>query len=805
MAKVTESNRAQMSFQVQGMEADQLLVSRYRGIEGLSQLYRFEIELVSERGDVAMDAVVGTQSVLSILAPGGERWVHGIVSRFEHIGEARGQAYYRADLVPVIWLLTHRYQSRIFQGRTVLQIVADVIQRAGIPSDYLNIDTIQDSGYDVLDYCVQYRETDFNFISRLLEHAGICYYFSQTQDDHRMTLANTSSAIPPIGSESTLPYESATGMKAPQEHVSQFRFSEEVRLGVVTLNDYTFTNPALHLQATHDDGRNQSLEFSDCPGIFDAKAEGNKLAEMRLKEFETCRQVGVGVSNCSRLAPGRKFSLSEHTTSSFNREYLVTKITSQGKQATTHSSLQSGGNGSTKAATSSKASSRWLFHGGQVTTDRAAVALALGDDPLDAMALPSLLHNTADLTMDDDTQSFECRFECMPADVPFIPPRVTPRPHVRGTQTARVVGPAEEEIHTDPYGRVRVQFNWDREGFENGQAKLHGAESSCWIRVCQGMAGGAYGMMFLPRIGQEVVVDFLEGDPDKPIIVGRVYNADHKPPYDLPAEKTKSCIKTNSTKGGGGSNEIRFEDLKDQEQLLIHAEKDLHIRAKNNRVESVGCSRHLTVRKDKFELVKENKHVEVVLDHNETIGGNRLVKVAGDIGEEISGNHSEKVAGQFYVAGKELVLEAQDSVTIKAGGNYIKIDSSGIRLLGSKVNINCSGGAAGVGNAVALQGWEAPYAAAINAPGHDTRYDGVESASGTAADGAQDTSWIELQLVNEAGQPVPGEAYEIIDAGGEVLRSGNLDDSGQAHVGLPESGSYKVCFPNLDADAWEGA
>src|SRR5205085_10995964 len=222
-----------------------------------------------------------------------------------------------------------------------------------------------------------------------------------------------------------------------------------------------------------------------------------------------------------------------------------------------------------------------------------------------------------------------CRFECIPANVTYRPSRTTPWPTMRGTQTARVVGPRNEEIHTDEYGRVKVQFHWDREGrFDEN--------SSCWIRVSQGMAGGQYGMMFLPRVGQEVVVDFLEGDPDQPIITGRVYNGDHMPPYELPKEKTKSCIKTNSSQGAGGTNEIRFEDLKGSEQLLLHAEKDLHVRAKNDRVASIEHDDHLTVRKNRYELVKKSRHSEVRLDLLTKVGGNQLTRVAGDVGEEFN-------------------------------------------------------------------------------------------------------------------------------------------------------------------------
>jgi len=630
-------------------------------------------------------------------------------------------------------------------------------------------------------------------------------------------LVDAAGAFAAIEGEPALRYMPPTGLNVPDEHVFRFRFQQEVRPGAVTLSDYNFKNPGLELRGKGDAERDQSLEHSDSPGRFESVSDGNAVAGCRTEEFQTARRMGEGRSSCHRLLPGRVFELTEHPTTAFNRRYLIRSVAVQGKQVTTRGSSGTSDVGADRGGNGRQTSARWLYFGGEVERERAAIALSHGADPLRAVGIPDSSGDAAEPEVSEESPFFECSFECLPADVPYRPARVTPRPHVRGTQTARVVGPQSEEIHTDPYGRVKVQFNWDREGSENGQPKLHGADSSCWIRVSQGMAGGAYGLMFLPRVGQEVVVDFLEGDPDQPIIIGRVYNADQNPPYELPAEKTKSVIKTHSTLGGGGSNEIRFEDLKNQEQILLHAQKDLHVRVKNDRVENVGHDRHLIVHKNKHELVKESKHVEVKLDVHEKVGGDVLLAVKGDIGTEVTGNHSEKVKNQYYLVGKELVIEAKDAVTIKAGGNYIKIDSSGVRILGTKVNINCSGGLAGVGSAVALQQWDPPLAAETITPGCDHRYGGTsEQVVGAVAPDAagfgelpeesqQDTSWIEIELVDEIGQPVPNEEYEITAPNGEVIKKGHLDANGLAHVSIPEPGTCQVCFPNLDARAWEGA
>ncbi len=842
MALVRDLSQAQLAFQVSGRDVDEFEVLRYRGSEGLNRLYRFEIELASSREQLALADFVGQSAVLSINAAGGQRFFHGLTSRFELTGETAAQTYFRAELVPAIWLLTHRYNCRIFQNKTVAEIITEVLTQAGIASDRFRLSL---SGqYEPREYCVQYRETDFNFICRMMEEEGIWFHFEQSEGAHVLVVADASSAYAPIEGEVTLPYHPPTGMNVDTEHVFRFRLGQSVRPGAVVLDDFNFENPKLNLQSTADNGRDTHLEFSDYPGEYLDQGRGRSLAQLRAQEFESGRILGVGQSNCHRLSPGRTFELIEFPGGTADGSYLVTAVSHEGKQATTRASTGANGRVSVLDAriqqsllaarqhqdgsirelaegllqisrrlsagdeTAHRALTQWLYHAGQVTRDLPSAALVSGGDGLEALSIPNLLDDIARVTaVEYDAPVYQCRFECIPSSVGYRPPRVTPWPVMRGTQTARVVGPSGEEIHTDQYGRVKVQFNWDRDGqFDDN--------SSCWIRVSQGFAGGNYGIMFLPRVGQEVIVDFLEGDPDKPIIVGRVYNADHMPPYKLPDEKTKSVIKTHSSKGGGGTNEIRIEDLKDSEQILIYAQKNLHIRVNNDRVENVAHDHHLTVKENKFELIKKGKNSEVKLDFSEKVGGNRSLKVVGDLGEEIGGNFSAKVGGNYYVkAGGGIVIEAGSGLTLCCGGNFVKIDASGVTILGTTVKIN-SGGAAGTGTAVSLKTPEAPVDADSAQPGKDTTYsrtgqqaegEAPPDQAGTAPEAAEeetDSSWIEIELVDEAGQPVPGEAYEITCPDGETIRRGNLDQRGQAHVSVPTSGSCQISFPNLDQAAW---
>ena len=838
MALARDLSQAQLAFQIEGGEVDQFLVTRYRGTEGLCQLYRFEIELVSSEEAVAFEDIVGKAAVLSINTDWGQRWFHGIVSRFEMIGETTDQQYFRAELVPALWLLTHRYNSRIFQQKSTKDIITQVLTDAGITSDRFDVSLLEQE-YPSREYCVQYRETDYNFICRLMEEEGIRWSFEQTTDGHKLILADTGEYAP-IEEDPALPYHPPTHMEVSEAHVFRFRLGQSVRPGAVVLNDFNFQKPQLKLESKSDCGRDTALEFSDYPGEYIEQDVGQKIAQLRAEEFESGRIHGVGQSNCPRLAPGRTFDLEEHPSEPMNRSYMVTSVTHQGRESTQRTTI--GGNGRAGVLdgrlqqsllqarnaedrtirelaeallqidsrlrrgdpSAHRALTQWVYHAGQVSKDLPSTAAASGANPLEALSIPNLIDDVVRSGLVDlEAPVYECRFECILSETVYRPPRVTPWPVMRGSQTARVVGPKGEEIYTDEYGRVKVQFNWDREGeFDEN--------SSCWIRVSQGLAGGQYGIMFLPRVGQEVVVSFLEGDPDQPLITGRVYNADQMPPYKLPDEKTKSVIKTHSSKGGGGTNEIRLEDLKGKEQILVYAQKDLHIRVNSDRVENVGNDRHLTVKKNRFELVKENAHSEVKLDRNEKVGGKLSVDVKGDIGQKAGGSCSLEAGGNIYLkAGKEAVIEATKALTLKVGGNFVMIDSSGVTILGTMVKIN-SGGAAGIGSAVALKAAEAPVDADSVEPGKDVTYTGggelaVAEAPEDLAGHEVETSWIEVELVDEAGQPVVGEVVQVTGPDGEVICQRPTGTDGIVHVLVPTSGTCKISFLNLDAEAWEKA
>jgi type VI secretion system secreted protein VgrG len=418
---------------------------------------------------------------------------------------------------------------------------------------------------------------------------------------------------------------------------------------------------------------------------------------------------------------------------------------------------------------------------------------------------------------------------------------MTTHPVVRGAQTAVVVGPAGEEIYVDKYGRIKVQFHWDREGKDNEQ-------SSCWVRVAQLWAGKNWGSIFIPRIGQEVIVDFLEGDPDQPIVTGRVYNAEQMPPYRLPGEATKSTIKSYSSKGGGGFNEIRFEDKKGDEQVFIHAEKNLDIRVKNDEYKTIEKDLHLVVEQNHFEHIKNGRNITIDKDLSEKIGsdhhkevtGKEAVKVGGTLSLKVDGNvaesfgqgHSEQVSMAYSLKAMNIVLESDVGITLKCGSNSVVIDPVGVTLKGTMLvldgvmtMINSGPGSPptpGTPGVLVPPLAPKPASDADKAdPGEMAviKHEQIQQQKGKYGsvklkpfnpdaagppDPAKKKTWIEIQLKDEMGKPVPGEAYRILLADGSAAE-GSLDEQGFARVDGIDPGTAKITFPNLDQDTWEPA
>ena len=638
---------------------DVLLLQELTGYEAISRLFSYELNLLAfENDSIAFEDVVGEKISITLHLPDGTpRYVSGYVSRFTQGGtDHRLFTHYHAQVVPWLWFLTRQADCRIFQNMAVPDIISQVFNLFDFKDFRLSLK----GTYSPLEYCVQYRETSFNFVSRLMEEYGIFYYFDHsTEGKHTMVLADQSSTLPKCPS-SPISYDTEVGGLDDPEVINNWHVGQEVRTGKYTVTDYNFTTPSTSLLANDptvvDLAASRSLELFDYPGLYTTKDEGDTAAKVRMQEEEAAYMVVSGAGTCRGLMSGYSFELKNHYRSDQNTNYVATEV-------------------------------RHFASAGQSYT-------------------------TAGTT---EEETYSNNFTCIPASVTYRPPRVTPKPFVQGPQPALVVGKSGEEIWVDKYGRVIVQFYWDRLGQKN-------ENSSCWIRTSQPWAGGNWGAMWIPRIGQEVLVSFLEGDPDRPVITGRVYNADQMPPYALPDYQTRSTFMSRSSKGGGASNynELRFEDLKGKEQIFMNAEKDMDVRVENDSREFIGANRHLIVTANQQEQVQADKHLHVAGSHFEKVEGNmslqvtqnQMEAVTGNKSLAVTGNQSERVTGNVSLAvtgkqdvsnmayavksdttihlnaGMSAVIEAGVALTLKVGGSTIDFNPAGVFITGTMVFIN---------------------------------------------------------------------------------------------------------------------
>lgn len=616
---------------------DKLLLLSFSGYEEISRLFSFQLEMLSLDFNINFKDIVGKNVTFGLPGDpdGNMRFFNGFVTKFSQAPGFAGYARYQAEVSPMLWFLTRVADCRIFQNKTV----PDIVKQIFTDNNLRDFKDETQGSYHEWEYCTQYRESACNFVMRLMEQEGIFFYFKHENEKHILIMADHSSSSKPCPIKSEFRYEENTGsgVNKDEDMISSWRIDHTIRPGKYSINDFNFETPTLDLTANAsgqvNEGGNTNFEVFDFPGEYDTKAEGESYVGVRMDEEEAPHAVATGSGDARPFCAGFKFNLMEHLRRDQVGSYLLTSVHHSAYEGGTYPGLNGG----------------------------------------------------------DQEALYSNTFTCIPIATPFRPQRQTPRPQMQGTQTAFVVGPAGEEIYVDKYGRVKVQFHWDRRG-------KYDEKSSCWIRVSHLWAGKGWGAIYTPRIGQEVIVDFLEGDPDRPIITGRVYNAESMPPYKLPDEMTKSTIKSYSSKGGGGFNEFRFEDKKGKEQIFLHAEKDQHDRIKNDRVTAIGQDTHMIVGRDQLEKVKRDKHLQVTGDQNEKVGGTVSLSAGGDQQVKIGSNHALEAAQEIHLkAGMNMVLESGTSLTLKVGGNFININSSGVYIKGMMVMIN-SGGAAGSGS-----------------------------------------------------------------------------------------------------------
>jgi len=629
---------------------NELLLKSFSGSEGISTLFGYRLEMVAEnKTKVPFDAILGQKLTVHLQLPDeSETHLNGLCVRFAQAERDATFTLYEAEIVPDVWKLTRKAQSRIFQRLTVPEILKKVFKG-------YEVDWQLNEKYEPRDYCVQYRETDWNFGARLMEEEGIYFFFEHSDGSHKMIASDNALEHPKLQGENKFIYEEVEGGVRDENRIWAWRKEQEMRPGKYLLWDHCFELPHKHLEAEaliHDSvpvGKEthklkvagvDQLEVYDFPGEYAQRFDGinsgggeqpaelqkifrdnQRTVELRMDEETTPAVVIRAKSNVKHMVSGYKFTLQRH----FNGDgdYVVTSVRHQGSFGADYRS---------------------------------------GKEP---------------------ELSYENDLLCIPAALPYRPRRTTPKPVVQGSQTAVVVGPSGEEIFTDKYGRVKVQFHWDRDG-KNDE------NSSCWIRVGTSWAGRQWGAIRIPRIGHEVIVDFLEGDPDQPIVVGSVYNADMMPPYELPQNKTQSGVKSRSSLGGGPKNfnEIRFEDKKGKEEFYQHAERNLTTVVEADEGRSVGGNRGTSVGGNDSRKVGKNDTHEIA-GHQEntigkyqtlTIGDYRKTTITSDDTITVGGSEEHTVTKVFSVKAKTIFLVAEDQILIGVGGSTINITSGRIDI-----------------------------------------------------------------------------------------------------------------------------
>lgn len=564
--------------------------------EQLSEPFVYELEVVSEEPNLAPADVLGQALTITMEVGNEKRHYNAFAVSFTRLGMSGRFYCYRVALRPWLWFLSRQSNCRIFQNESVPDIVKKVLKKHGF-SDFKEL--LSDT-YEPLVYLVQYRETDLHFMRRLLEHAGIYFYFEHTESTHTLILCDSLAFHEPTPLHESLPFlPPDQHRQATMPTIERWEVRHDVATGAIGLTDFDFTRPSLDLGVREQDpGEHEhaNYEFFDFPGDYQTTDSGHKFAKARVEELRTRSTHMDGYSSAGGLMVGRLFTMEQHPVEAYNKEYLVTSL-------------------------------RATLSSGQAETGGRSLA-----------------------------DGYMSSFTAMYSDQQFRPARVTVKPVVHGSQTAVVAGKKGDEIWTDEYGRIKLRFHWDRFSSNN-------EESSCWVRVAQIWAGSGFGGIHIPRIGQEVVVDFLEGDPDRPLVTGRVYNQSNMPPYELPANQTQSGIKSRSSKGAtpANFNEIRFEDKKGNEDFFMHAEKNQTIKVKENRSASVGAGDSVSV--------GASRSLSVTADMSVSVGTGGAAKSTLNV----TGTHSVD-------ATQTVAVQAPEHILFTCGGSFVKLEPGKITL-----------------------------------------------------------------------------------------------------------------------------
>lgn len=595
--------------------------------EEMGRPFLIELSLSSGKARSDIDSVLGsTVTVTMTDADKSKTYFNGIVSRANFVGQHGGVYHYHIEVRPWLWLLSHTRDCKIFQKMSPWDIINKVLKDQGFSA--VEDKRQNQAGSTALDFCVQYNESSFAFITRLMEEFGLYFYVTHDDGEHKLVFADDPGSHTVQGDPIPF-YFAQTEQRAVDDHVWEWTSDHHLMPGAQTLRDYNFTTPSADLTAKslkageHPHG---TLEVYEYPGRYDDVDNGQTLASVRMQHYTAAVQTYTGRTNARRVRVGNKIKLKDTTDPTAAKEYLITGV-------------------------------------------KITMTIAEGNSDTRGQLIDSQRVN----------------FSAIPGDTPFRLAPLTPRPLIRGPQTAKVVGVSGDEVTTDQYGRIKVKFFWDRDP---------GADenSSCWIRVAQSWAGAGWGTMFIPRIGMEVVVEFLEGNPDRPLVTGVVYNATQTVPDALPDNKTRSTIKTNSSTGGGGFNELRFEDKAGSEEVFFQAQKDYHKVVLNNETIEITNDTVTTVKQGKREVtVSQGNNALTVSQGNNTTtiseGNDSTTVSAGNHKLDVTAGGSKTTTGQSYevTAQASIKLTATASIELTVGGTSFKMDASGITFSGPKV------------------------------------------------------------------------------------------------------------------------
>lgn len=612
---------------------DKLLLTSFTHEAEVSGGFKIVARALSEEKNLDIMSLIRTSATIRINltddpdAP-SMKYLNGVVRRAQILEEDEYLTEYQLELVSWTWLLDLRKECRIFQNMTTQDIISKVFKDAGFNDFQFDLQ----GSTQTREYCVQYRETHRQFVDRLMEEEGIFYWFKHIDGKHTMIIGNANSKFTECP-KATLHYDTTKSHKF-SEDIHQMDMEKFARTKIETRRDYFFENPSLDLTSSQTSGETKgSEEIYDYPGLYTAKGQGDHFAGL-LVDHQDSHVTRINFRSMARdLFCGCRVKIADHFNSELNKEVIVLRFV----EVCSFGGYRSGAGAGMKEGL--------------------------------------------------DVFKYDNTVNSVPNAAPYRPARKTPRPQVKGVQTAVVVGPSGEEIYTDKYGRIKVQFHWDRLGKKD-------QDSSCWIRFSTAWAGKNWGMISIPRMGQEVVVDFLEGDPDRPLVIGSVYNAEQMPPYGLPGNMTQSGLKSRSSKSGGGDNfnEIRFEDLKGSEELYIHAEKDMNTIVENDRNTTIQKGNDsLTIEKGdrSSDIQTGGRETKVKKNDKLTVNGNIETKADGSIKEEAGTTYDLKAGTNMNIeAGMNMMIKAGTQITIQAGSGKIVLNAMGVTITGTLVKIN---------------------------------------------------------------------------------------------------------------------